>query len=482
MPAYAPHAKNASPRTRTSANSRTRRALPARANGSGSHEGRGRRRLLKQGRQRRSGVLGRRRRRRTLQARLRRLDAARPAAPGLLEIRELVPDLLQLARELRRGGVTLGGILREAALDRPTQGRRHAGVEALERQRLVLDDRGQRLNGSRAVEETPARQHLVDDERGRELVGAEIERALGRLLGRHVAGRSDDQAHLREPRVQLRRSALQRFLQLRQPEVQDLHETVLRDHDVLGLQVPVHDAGLVRLGEPARDLGRDFEGLLDGERAGFQQLPQRPAVDQLHGQVRRGLRLADLEDRDDVGMIQRGRGARLEREAREPFLILEELLRQHLQRDLAAEPRVERAVDLSHPAHTEPVDDLEGTEHGSGLERNTRIGVGEGFPSQRGRQSGCGARAARSVHLHAASPGAVGAEPRRSWPSRMGLTCRNGRKCGATSRWTVSNCGGVVYPGHPQPRVQKNVSRKGNDSLPLSLSRETATGITPSLV
>ena len=111
------------------------------------------------------------------------------AVAGVLEFGELVADLLELARELGRRAVALGGVLREAALDRPAQRRRHAGVQALERERLVLDDRRERLDGRRAVEEAAPRQHLVEDEAGGELVGAEIERR-GRPPARATCSRA----------------------------------------------------------------------------------------------------------------------------------------------------------------------------------------------------------------------------------------------------------------------------------------------------
>ena len=47
--------------------------------------------------------------------------------------------------------------------------------------------------------------------------------------------------------------------QLRQPEVEDLDAAVLRDEEVLGLQVPVDDALVVRGGETLRDL----DGVVD---------------------------------------------------------------------------------------------------------------------------------------------------------------------------------------------------------------------------
>ena len=124
----------------------------------------------------------------------------RPGLGGcrLGKLGELLADLLEVARELGGRREALVGVLREAALDRPAQGLRNAGVEAFERKRLVLDDRRERLDGRRAVEEAAPRQHLVEDEARGELVGAEIQRAAGRLLGRHVVGRADDETGLRQ--------------------------------------------------------------------------------------------------------------------------------------------------------------------------------------------------------------------------------------------------------------------------------------------
>ena len=173
---------------------------------------------------------------------------------------------------------------------------------------------------------------------------------------------------------------------------------------------------------------------LTGSGPVVHQLPQRPAVDQLHRQVRRGLRAADLEDRDDVGMVQRGRGPRLQREAREPFLIAEQLLRQDLQRDLAAEPRVQRAVDLAHSAGAQPVDDLKRAQHGAGPQRHARIGGRGGLSSDPRRNDG-GDPAAGGIRRHTASPAPGRAQPRRKAPSFRGLTERNGRKWEPCHEW-----------------------------------------------
>ena len=55
--------------------------------------------------------------------------------------------------------------------------------------------------------------------------------------------------------------------QLRQAEVEDLDQPVVRDHDVVGLQVAVNDAGAVRLRQALGDLRADLDH--GGFRCGF---------------------------------------------------------------------------------------------------------------------------------------------------------------------------------------------------------------------
>ena len=101
----------------------------------------------------------------------------------------------------------------------------------------------------------------------------------------------------------------------RQAEVEHLHVAVGPDHDVLRLDVAVHDAGGMRGAERPRHLAAD----VDGRRQRLRRLderPQRPAVDQLLDDeelARR--RLADVVDGDDVGVVEGGGGARLAQEA-----------------------------------------------------------------------------------------------------------------------------------------------------------------------
>ena len=74
------------------------------------------------------------------------------------------------------------------------------------------------------------------------------------LLGRHVAEGAEDDAGLGAPglgrKVGPARAGAFRLRQLGQAEVEDLDAAVLRDEEVLGLQVPVDDPLLVRAARP----------------------------------------------------------------------------------------------------------------------------------------------------------------------------------------------------------------------------------------
>ena len=84
-------------------------------------------------------------------------------------------------------------------------------------------------------------------------------------------------------------------------------------------------------------------------------LGERLALDQLqHERARRRCRaLLEAVDRADVRMVERREHPRFALEAREPLGIRREDVRQDLDRDVAPELRVARAIDLAHPARAE---------------------------------------------------------------------------------------------------------------------------------
>ena len=94
-------------------------------------------------------------------------------------------------------------------------------------------------------------------------------------------------------------------------EVEDLDEAVLGQEQVLGLEVPVDDALVVGGGEAEQDLDAVVDGLPHRQGAGGEPIAERLALEQLRHDVGCTVRLSDVVDDDDVGMVQRGSRLRL---------------------------------------------------------------------------------------------------------------------------------------------------------------------------
>ena len=97
---------------------------------------------------------------------------------------------------------------------------------------------------------------------------------------------------------------------------------------------------LVSGAEAVRDRERDLDRLARLNRAFVQAVAQRLALQQLGDEVRRALRVADVVDRQEVGMIEHPGRARFLLEPHEPLAIAERDVRQNLDGDVPSEPRV----------------------------------------------------------------------------------------------------------------------------------------------
>src|SRR5262249_22528675 len=117
---------------------------------------------------------------------------------------------------------------------------------------------------------------------------------------------------------------------LGEAEVEDLDVAVLRDEEVLGLQVAVDDPLLVRRGEPLRDLAGEEDALSLRDRSPRESLAQRLALEELHRRVRDAVVSSEVEDRQDARMRERRDGQRLALEAGESGGVLRERLGQDL--------------------------------------------------------------------------------------------------------------------------------------------------------
>ena len=106
----------------------------------------------------------------------------------------------------------------------------------------------------------------------------------GRLLGRHVMRRAEDDASGRDLRRRRELGAAAHGPRKRfgETEIQDLDDAIFGDHHVLGLEVTVDDAGSVGLLEPSDRLNGDAQCALHGNRPVVENLPKRSSRDVLH--------------------------------------------------------------------------------------------------------------------------------------------------------------------------------------------------------
>src|SRR2546425_7863188 len=96
----------------------------------------------------------------------------------------------------------------------------------------------------------------------------------------------------------------------------------LIEHDVVGLDVAVHDPALVRVREGPGDLDEDLADFGRGERAARgEHARERLAAQELHDEVDDAAALADAVDRDDAGVLELGRGAGLALEALDEIFV-----------------------------------------------------------------------------------------------------------------------------------------------------------------
>jgi hypothetical protein len=142
-------------------------------------------------------------------------------------------------------------------------------------------------------------------------------------------------------------------LNFRESEVQNLGAAAGGDEDVGRLDVAVDDARGVSRIQSVEYFHGDGAQRLHIERTIADALLQRRSVQKLHGDEGAPVLLADVVDRADVRVVQRGGGARVAPEARPRARIRGELGGQELERDKPLEPRVLRPVDNSHPAAAE---------------------------------------------------------------------------------------------------------------------------------
>ena len=95
-----------------------------------------------------------------------------------------------------------------------------------------------------------------------------------------------------------------------------------------------------------------------GSGSAGQAVRQRFTVHSLEDEVGRAVQPLEAVDRGDVRMAERGEDARLALEAPQAPRVAAKRVGQALDRDLAAQAGVERAVDAPHAARAQQIEDL----------------------------------------------------------------------------------------------------------------------------
>ena len=145
--------------------------------------------------------------------------------------------------EVLGGGEAFLGPLRQRLGHHGIELRRH-GRPGQRRQHRLDVERLLHDGGHAALERPFAGEHLVEDDTRGPDVGPVVGRIAPELLGRHIGGRAEHGADMRHRGI----------LDPRDPEIGDLHHAVLGQHDVRGLDVAMHHAARMGVGEGVQDL------------------------------------------------------------------------------------------------------------------------------------------------------------------------------------------------------------------------------------
>ncbi len=137
-----------------------------------------------------------------------------------------------------------------------------------------------------------------------------------------------------------------------------MRPTRVVEQNIGGLQVAVENPSLVRVMDRAGNLDHDPGDRPEIGGQAASRLSEAAAGQERHGEVVQPLGLADLEDRHDVRVVERGDGLGLVFETEHVVLGGEPAFEDHLQRDEAAGFELPRTVDDPHASATDFAEQL----------------------------------------------------------------------------------------------------------------------------
>jgi hypothetical protein len=140
-------------------------------------------------------------------------------------------------------------------------------------------------------------------------------------------------------------------------EVENLRVPALGDEDVCRLDVAVEDPLPVSGVQSVGDLDPELQDLRCRKRSSGEALPERLALEKLHGDEGTSFLLVHIVDRADVRMVQGGRGTRFAPHPLHRLAVFRKVFRQELQGNEAVQLVVFGPVDDPHPSDAELLED-----------------------------------------------------------------------------------------------------------------------------
>ena len=215
--------------------------------------------------------------------------------------------------------------------------------------------------GARMPAEGPdARHHLVKHHAQAVNVGAMVNLLAQDLLGAHVRGRAHGpHGHGGG------------FGHAGDAEVCQQGCAILPQHDVAGLDIPVHETLGVGVMQGGADILQDVGDLGQGQRPAHlhEMSAQGGAGHVVHDDEGGDALALEGVEADDVGMIEAGQGLGLAAEAAQEFRVFGQVLAQHLDGDPGLAALVQGEVDVGHAAAAEEgLDEIAITKGGVGCE------------------------------------------------------------------------------------------------------------------
>src|SRR5581483_4820761 len=174
------------------------------------------------------------------------------------------------------------------------------------------------------------------------------------LFRRHIGNRPNHGAVFRDRGETINRTIFTRSgLQLSYPKIQNLYPVIIRNEQVFRLEVPMHDAALMRGNQCLRDLEGVSSSPPDRNRAIKEDLAQGLSFQQLRNDVGGVAIETNIEDGKDVRMIQGGRGPGFLLETVQVVRIVARGRPDQFQGNVAPKALIVCPIDFSHPAGTD---------------------------------------------------------------------------------------------------------------------------------